>query len=1483
MSIEQIDFGLFHASEIKKGSVVEIQETALYDRNLPRENAINDLRMGTVDRRFCCSTCKRDVMECVGHNGHISLVKPVYHIGYVDVVLKVLRSVCFFCSSLLLKDNDPKLQGISCEKYAKECISQSRNHLTTVSNYCKQKKRCHVCQGRQPTYQRNGIMVKKEYRDVKDDDFASAEEKKYAYAPFSAENAFQILHNIQDQHLQLLGFPIDMVRPENMVIKELIVPPPIMRPTIMVSDGSRIRGQDDLTLKLQDILKQNKLLRQEMERDVVDPVECEKVYEMLQMQVATYMNHDARGYNQLISSKGMSRSSGPIRSLYFRLRGKKGRVRGNLMGKRCNFSSRTVITPDPYMDIDQIGVPIWIALRQTVPEVVNQFNHQQMLECVRRGAGVLGGAHRILTVSGESIHLMMRKDLERLQLEYGDVVERYLMDEDWVMFNRQPSLHKQSIMGHRVKVMPGFTFRLPVCDTTPYNADFDGDEMNMHVCQNYIATMEISQIMQVPRQIISPQSNKPIIGMVQDVLIGAYLFTQKDSFLDEGEVMDLLMHVQHRPVMQLPAPMLCVPRRLWTGKQIVSALLPSITLRKKVRNGQDSSIEDPLEKYVLIVDGILLSGTMCKQTLGSVSGGVIHIIYKDCGSQQASYFIGDCQRVIHRWLEGVGFSIGVGDCVTQDHTEEKVRRIIQSSLISNQQIQQNKHHAQDLRLEGRTSKLLQTITDRTGRAVLADIDPANSIHQAVMSGSKGNSINISQIMACVGQQSVEGRRINIQRNVSLSCYTSEYDDSPQKHGFVSNSYLLGLTPQEYFFHAMGGREGLVDTAVKTAATGYISRRLVKMMESIHTEYDKTVRSSSGEIVQFIYGGDGIDPIYIEKQQLPCLTWPCQRVQRWCMPGAGQAWPGSTAAQLRQLRQDCEKEASMLHHTCTDIHRKRQQYTHKVIEDTVFCPINVRRIVTHFENRNGKLPPYYRPSALVEQLCRKMSSMGGELQTFIMQLLVRYHLCTNMVIFQYRMDEEALIQCTKNMYAEFVRSVVQPGEMVGAIAASSIGEPCTQMTLNTFHYAGVSSKNVTLGVPRFKELIDVSKNIKTPSVTVHLQPPLNANKELCTMFANSICHTMLGDLVLESNLYYEPDIWRTDIESDRELLHLYRNTTLINEDDHADKLSSFVIRYTLNRDILEERSISMPTVRDAVHDTMGDHLQIVASEQNLVDCVLRIRLYGLDNTVELGKLAKSDSEKMYLEKVSMQQLQNHLLDRVMICGLERIRNTHVRKLNYSTFEGQEISNITQWVVDTEGTNLQNIFNMDGVNFRYTISNDIHEVFTVLGIESAGMVLFNEIKQVLSFDGTYVNDRHMLLLVDTMTYNGFICPVSRHGMARSTLGPLMRSSFEETVDVLLDAAGYGEKDTLLGVTESIMLGNQAPLGTGFFECDESDPMCRPHPHPRPQTLHRALPRAEPAAADQAGGGRLSAQVCGAAQGGRRPRGPAPAHAAVRDQTH
>ena len=1394
--VSSLTFGILSPEQVRKMSVVDVSETALYDRNIPRTHAINDMRLGTVDRRFCCHTCKQDVMSCIGHFGKIDLAYPVYHIGYMDIALKILRSVCFFCSRILVEETSNKV-GILYKNYHDKKVHSTSEHkqfLTTVSNMCKSKKKCVHCSCSQPSYMKMSVNIRA--------DFEVMDEKDRANVPFpqqfTAIDALSIIRNIPGSDLQILGFKSPSMVRHIIIEKGLAVPPPIMRPTIMVSDGSRIRGQDDLTIRLQDIVKQNRILLNHTayrpwSRTV--PPSLVKQYDILQHLVAVYVNHDVKSSTSYNKS---GRASGPCRSLFYRLRGKRGRVRGNLMGKRCDFSSRTVITPDPYIDIELIGVPEFIALRQTIPETVNMYNIQRLQACVCKGYGVIGGC-KSLSIKGKGTYQldMVHKDIT---VRCGDIVNRYIADGDWIMFNRQPSLHKQSIMGHRVKIMKGLTFRLPVCCTTPYNADFDGDEMNMHVCQSSEAMCEISEIMNVNSQIISSQSNKPIIGLVQDVLIGSYLMTRKDVFVNRMDFVSISSGIVHkRNFGVVPAPTIEHPTPLWTGKQLFSETLPDITLNKRGRYAcADDGPESVHERVVCIRRGNILSGILCKQTLGGVSGGVIHIIFKDKGSAHAGHFIGDAQRVVHKWLENYGFSIGLGDCTTTDTTQREVKDIIGKCIG-----ELKWHKVPDEKV---SSAKLQSVLDQTGGVVIQNIDPENAIYQAVMSGSKGNPINISQIMACVGQQSVEGKRINIgsaYQSRGLSCY-DPMDVSPTKHGFVTGSYMGGLNAQEYFFHAMGGREGLVDTAVKTAATGYISRRLIKVMESVHVAHDRSIRSALGEIVQFTYGSDNINPIYTEKVSMPDLHRRQEDIERFFLvEGRVGAY---SRRRIRTLAADGREEFKAFAAILADM---KLGVENGEEEHTLYTPINVHRLLMYHADPSARYPAFYQPSEVVNHLCNKIAHLGGgnPFATASIRLIIRRAMNTRSIIFQHRIDEASLVACARRIVDEYKRAFIQPGEMVGPLAASSIGEPCTQMTLNTFHYAGVSSKNVTLGVPRFKELIDCSKNIKTPSLRVHLNDTLAQHKGTSNEIARTLQMVQMEDILGHKPFVGRHRELRRCFPEDDSLLRMYERIDVF----HPFDPDEWNLRCVLSLDKMEGSFLSCTSVAERVQADLGAGFRVVMSPTNMIHRVMIVRvIVPRDDKNERTEEAKREwDEKVRAE---LDYIANYRIKGVIVNGVKNIERCICSKSD------------GRWVIDTDGSNMIDVMMYPGIDATRTISNDVNEVVGVLGIEAGIRVLYDEIKHVLSFDGTYVNDKHIMLLVDTMSFNGFMCPVSRHGMAKSNMGPLMRASFEETVDVLLDAAIYNDTDNIDGVTENIMLGNLSPIGTGFSGIDTSDVMCR-----------------------------------------------------------
>ena len=429
------------------------------------------------------------------------------------------------------------------------------------------------------------------------------------------------------------------------------------------------------------------------------------------------------------------------------------------------------------------------------------------------------------------------------------------MDDDLVVFNRQPTLHKMSMMGHRVKILPWSTFRLNLSVTTPYNADFDGDEMNLHLPQSLEAKAELSELMMVSRLLITPQSNRPVMGIVQDTLTAVTKMTRRDVFIDRAEMMNLLIQFPSWNG-QIPTPAILKPKPLWTGKQLFSVLLPKDV---NYQNNKSSNWMSPDDTKVLVENGQLLSGILCKNTLGTSSGSLAHIIFTDCGHELAAKFYYHIQLVVNHWLLTEGHSVGIADTIANDETyrtivekiensKNEVRRVIEQAQCH--QLVNTPGNTFRQTFENQINKHLNEARNQTGSSVQESLSPFNQFKAMVASGAKGSLINISQIIACVGQQNVEGKRIPFGFKNRTLPHFIQNDFSPESKGFVENSYLKGLEPTEFFFHAMGGREGLIDTAIKTADTGYVQRRLIKAMESIMVNYDGTVRNQSADIIQF---------------------------------------------------------------------------------------------------------------------------------------------------------------------------------------------------------------------------------------------------------------------------------------------------------------------------------------------------------------------------------------------------------------------------------------------------------------------------------------------------------------------------------------------------------------------------------------------------------------------------------------------------------
>ncbi|KAF5322328.1 hypothetical protein D9619_002094 [Psilocybe cf. subviscida] len=1000
---------------------------------------------------------------------------------------------------------------------------------------------------------------------------------------------------------------------------------------------------------------------------------------------------------------------------------------------------------DPNLSLDEVGVPKTIAMNLTFPERVTPYNISYLEELVHNGPT----AH-----PGECIDLQYDKRADAF-LQYGWIVERHLNDGDYILFNRQPSLHKMSLMSHRVKLMPYSLFDLPPeflsvkhLHTMPI---FDDNEMNMHIPQSEETRAELAQIAWVPCQIISPQANKPVMGIVQDTLCGIRRFTLRDTFLDWNAMWSILLWVLDWDGI-VPILAILKPKPLWTGKQILSLVIPCGV---NIHRSPDPKSSTPVfDDGILIENGDLIFGIVEKKTIGALQGSLIHVVFREKGPEATKQLFTGLQMVVNYWLFHNGFSIGIGDTIADSKTMAYITQTISDRKAQVAQIIDNATQdclkaapSMTIResFESLVERQLNLARDTSGQYAQKRLKEDNNVKQMVVAGLKGSFINTLQMSVCVD------------------------DFSPESRGFVENSYLHGLTPQEFFFHTMAGREGLINTAVKTAETGCIQHCLVRALEDVMVCYDGTVRNSLGDLIQFVYGEDSMDGAFTEKQTIETF-----------------------GLNDREFEHNYRVDVTDLVDSCKEFYRLDRRLLRDFIFPCVpttqphYLPLNLQCIVQnaiqifHIDRRKPSdlEPPYIINS--IHELGKHLIVVcsGGDLSveaqenaTLTFRMHLRATFAARHVLEKFHLTREVFDWVVGEVETKFNRSVLRPGEMCGTLGAQSIGEPATQITLNTFHYAGVSSKNITPGVPHLKETINVATNIKTHSLSVYLNPEISASSKLAKDVQQELAY-----------------LAATIIPDDSIFVHAF---------------------FEIPDEEMIDHKLSMQHIAGRISKSFKTNLFIIWSEENSEKPIIHCRVIGAD---------KGNGDDGAVEDIFLRQLEGAMLNSVSLCGVKGINCvflTEQDKITVSTEGGIQIGKEKEWVLETDGINLKMVMCIDSVDFRRTYSNSCVEIFNVLGIEAARATILKEFRGIIKFDGSYINYRHLALLCDLMTHRGSLMAITHHSINRANTGTLMRCSFEETVEILMEAAAVGEKDDCHGIVENVMFGQMAPMGTGAFK--------------------------------------------------------------------
>ena len=1419
--INGIQFGIYSPEIILKKSVVNINVETYYDNDEPRINGLFDPRMGYIVPRGICKTCEQTYILCPGHFGHIELPKPVFNLQFEDYIIKILKCICIKCSRILINKNHQIFKNILANTKG-----NYKDRFEKILKFCKNVKICGSSDKKDDLRYDNGgcgAIQPNKYNSKLKTDYIIIAEWKYDSGDnpvniaqeLNAEIILALFKRITDDDALVMGFNSKWCMPAWLIITVLPVVPPSVRPSVRQYNSQR--SEDDLTNSYYTIIKNCKALENELNKEISPSHDRLKAYmDIVQHSVATLFNNEP---NKIIP-QALTRAGRPMKTLQQRLSHKEGRIRNNLMGKRVDFSARSVISPDANLSIEELGVPYKIAMNLTFPEVVNKYNVNRLYTLIRNGNKVYPGAKSIKRVKdGKEYMLLDDKDTSKITLNFGDTVNRHLINDDIVLFNRQPSLHKMSMMAHKVRVMEGSTFRLNVDVCKPYNADFDGDEMNMHVPQSIQTAVELRYLASVSKMIISPADNKPIIGPAQDNLLGLFKITDDNVFFTQQELMNMLVGIEKFAGI-LPEPKFSETTNTgkiikWTGKQVYSMILPPISYMQKSKN--------PLLKDIIIEEGILKQGQIEKT--GSVN--ILHQIHNDYGSREATRYLNDLQRIITRYIIRSGVSVGISDLMVPKAIRTRYEEIILQGKKDNIELTKKVHlniladvtEDLDKIYDNKIDAINTNTENKIKDSIMKELPMTNRINYIVNSGSKGADINIQQMICLVGAQTIDGRKqVPIGFTDRTLPHYPRYANSSESRGFITSNFLNGLNPQEFFFHAMSGREGVIDTAVKTANSGYIQRKLVKSMEDLKVAHDLSVRGSNNDIVQFCYGYDGFDSITLEIQnKIDFIKIDIDKLNKNYYIDVNESFEYvlkneivamKKMQQWRTIISDYNKHIESLIEEFHNIYIKFS----KMDDIQIYHPVNFKRLILNTTKQfklgnvnKSDLHPIFIITE-IHALVKYLSSSINSQRNIGCEVLLWNYLSPKILLRDHKVNRIAFLHIVNAIKARYNNSLADGGEMVGPLAAQSLGEKSTQMTLNTFHLAGVGEKSaVTAGVPRLIELLGNTRKAKNNDITVYLDEKHRYTQDMADTIRNNIELTTIGDVLESTAIYLEPNNdYDQVLDEDREFLEIYRVFSELDQQALHIPNNPWVIRLEFDRRKIIDKKITMEDINLVLKDNYPN-ASLMFMDDNSSKLVFRLRIDFQTN------INRANDDIIYMES-KINEIKN-----VVIKGVDGITNVWMPQDESAmsqiiTKENGSFIAKNEYFLSATGNNLFDILCRSNIDTSRTSSSDPNDMYSIFGIEAARFQIQYQLNLV--FLGTKVNmsPRHLDLLCDKMCQHGEIMPINRHGLKKENIGPLAKASFEETTDQLLVASLFGAFDNIKGVSSNIMVGQIPICGTG-----------------------------------------------------------------------
>lgn len=1379
-AIQYAQFSILSAEDIRKFSVCEITLPASGSSD-NRQNTPYDVRMGSLENDEKCGTCGYDNTICPGHCGHITLACPVYNVICLPHTIKILQSVCSECGRPRILPQFAKSSDLKC--------------------YAEKGKKVYKCPWEDcgsPLYGFVELKDREVGRFYKD--------PKSAATPFSAGEALAVLKKISPETASLFGIGNNLSRnpafitpegkhrhahhPKDFIITVLPVIPPAARPYI-VKDGQIC--DDDLTEKYNTILKLNTKCR-EHANGVTKKTKTGKVTAKVENKekIAVELRNNIWSLMIRDSESKQSTTGRHHKSIEERIGKKEGQIQTNISGKRSDYTARDVIMGGGILlKAGEFGVPYCVSSGVTYPEIVVPWNKRVLQDLVKKGF-----VNKITRKENGRVNTIRLSDFPDkgcdFTLKVGDVVRRHMMDgEGWYdMFvaNRQPSLRTESMKGYKVKSIEGNAFRLPEMYTRSYGADFDGDEMNLHVFQSTGANAECRILLRSPIHLVTAQRNAPVDGVVQDGLVGALLLT---NTWNDGETymkVDLFRKIVHEAGLKLTPSFFKRASKYYPdyvsetdfiedttiipGKLAFSVLFPE-TLRYKVETGINSNYPIVKISYGIIKPD---SGPMCSKIIGSKHLSITHKLWKEYSPDIAEEFLASVQQFTNRWLPHHGFSIGVKDCTnTVPELIAKTFAEVQSRVNAILKRCGGTPNQEDEYEIIATLNRVMGIAHKIGNEGMTGGEK-NALNVMRQAGAKGSVVNLTQITAAVTQQILDGGRVQLGvcgGTRSLSHF-AKGDHSADAKGMIFECYLGGYGPTASLFHAMSGRKGIISTGVKTADTGYIQKRIGKKVEDYSVWIDGSVRDSNGKIVQFLYGDDGMDAKKL--YNVKGVNYP------FCVN------PQNIADQLN-ARFVLDGGAG----------KKRN-----------LSQAEIRLLVDNFIHAGQ---PYQKSKIIQNQTKILRKNVSRLLETTKIYEVCIPELCSEI---------RRVIECSKAQY----------GDMVGLVAASSLGEPTTQMVLNVFHTAGVAGKDVSLGVPRFNEILNATKSDKQkkPSCTIYFteEHHQKSEGEMLKFAKKTFEESFVSGVLKNSELFIvgeiDPERWSPaspigyKIYEEEWWVGLHSELHGKNQEPREWVLM-------LNFDIgkLCDRSLTIMEIAKSITDTSEGRFTAVYSPT--LEGKIEIRCdFDHDSWEEsINKLIEAQPELINRTNVAyfiMRDVCLEFVKGIFVSGIKGISKVFVRKVDDEWVADVALARATQISAHKR---FLDILTHPDVDSSRTVCDDMHTLNAVFGIEATRKFLIQEKDRIISFDGTYVNKRHTQILTDSMVNVGEITSVRRDGIPRS-VGPIAKMMFEDSVPNVIHSSVFGEMDNKTSISASVMLGTFSSVGTGAVTVVSSESVRR-----------------------------------------------------------